>query len=123
PLVMGNIPAAYDAYEKALARAPRNAMIHLNLARLRPFAVDDPRLAALERLAEDETSLPEYDRIALHFALGKALADIKQNERSFQHLLQGNRLKRRRVTYDEKRTLDAFDRIQDLFTPALMQQK
>ena len=122
-LVMGNIAAAYDAYEKALAWAPRNAMIHLNLARLKPFTADDPRLAALEKLAEDVSSLPANDQVALHFALGKALADIKQNERSFRHLLEGNRLKRSRVAYDEKRVLDAFDRIQDLFTPALMQEK
>jgi tetratricopeptide (TPR) repeat protein len=120
-LVMGNIPAARDAYEKALAWAPSNAMIHLNLARLKRFAVDDPRLMALEKLAEDASSLTENDQIALHFALGKALADIRQHERSFRHLLQGNRLKRSRAAYDEKRTLDTFDRIRDLFTPALMQ--
>jgi tetratricopeptide (TPR) repeat protein len=122
-LMMGNIPAAYDAYEKALAWAPQNTMIHLNLARLRRFTADDPRLAALEKLAEDASSLNENAQIALHFALGKALADIKQNERSFRHLLAGNRLKRGKVSYDEKKTLAAFDQIRDLFTPGLMQAK
>ena len=120
---MGNIPAACDAYEKALAWAPEIPMVHLNLARLRRFTADDPRLAALEKLAEDASSLNENARIPLHFALGKALADIKENERSFRHLLAGNRLKRGKVSYDEKKTLAAFDHIRDLFTPGLMQAK
>jgi tetratricopeptide (TPR) repeat protein len=122
-MVTGNIPAACDAYEKALAWAPRNTMVHLNLARLRRFTADDPRLAALEKLAEDASSLNENAQIALHFALGKALTDINQNERSFRHLLAGNRLKRGKVSYDEKKTLAAFDRIRDLFTAGLMQAK
>ena len=45
---------------------------------------------------------PGYDeRIYAHFALGKALADIEDYERSFRHLSQGNALKRKQSGYDE----------------------
>ena len=37
----------------------------------------------------------------IHFALGKALEDVGDYPRAFEHLLQGNALKRREVHYDE----------------------
>jgi tetratricopeptide (TPR) repeat protein len=122
-LVLGHVREAYAAFAAAVVRAPRNAAIHLNLAGLARFTADDPRLAALERLAEFESSLDDKDRIALHFALGKAHADLKNSERSFRHLLKGNALKRRQIAYDEEATLAGFARMRATFTPALMQAK
>jgi tetratricopeptide (TPR) repeat protein len=122
-LVTGQLEAAYEAYEQALKWAPGNVAIHLNLASLKSFTADDPRLPALEKLAEDMSSLDETDRIALHFALGKALADLKLSERSFRHLLEGNRLKRSMISYDEEATLASFARTAEVFTPRLMRQK
>jgi tetratricopeptide (TPR) repeat protein len=122
-MVLGRFREAYAAFAAAITRAPRNAAIHLNLAGLARFTIDDPRLAALERLAEFESSLGDNDRIALHFALGKAHGDLKNSERSFHHLLRGNTLKRRQIEYDEEATLASFERIRAVFTPELMRAK
>jgi tetratricopeptide (TPR) repeat protein len=123
-LVLGHLREAYAGFAAAVQRAPRNAAIHLNLAALARFTPDDPRLAALEKLAEFEWSLSENDQIALNFALGKAHADLKNSERSFRHLLRGNALKReRQVVYDEETALAGFARMRDVFTPELMQAK
>jgi hypothetical protein len=54
----------------------------------------DPRVTALEALAQEVDTFSEEEQIALHFALGKALGDIKQLERAFHHLLMGHKLKR-----------------------------
>jgi tetratricopeptide (TPR) repeat protein len=121
-LVLGHLREAYAAFAAALARAPRNAAIHLNLAGLARFTPGDPRLAALEMLAEYESTLSENDQIALNFALGKAHADLGNSERSFRHLLNGNALKRRQIAYDEAATLDRFARIRAAFTPEVMQE-
>lgn len=51
----------------------------------------------------------------MYFALGKAYADIGLNDRSFDNLLAGNRLKRQRLGYDERGTLAMFDRIRAVF--------
>ena len=59
----------------------------------------------------------------MHFSLGKAYADLGQNERSFRHFLVGNALKRRDTAYDEPAMLGFFDRVRAAFTPALMQSK
>ena len=37
----------------------------------------------------------------IHFALGKALEDVGDYHRAFEHLLTGNALKRREIDYDE----------------------
>lgn len=122
-LVLGHFREAYAAFAAAVARAPRNAAIHLNLASLAPFTPDDPRLAALEKLAELAPSLSESDAIAVHFALGKAHGDLQDPEQSFRHLLKGNALKRRQIVYDEEATLAGLARIPATFTPELMQGK
>ncbi len=122
-MVLGHFREAYAAFAAAITRAPRNAAIHLNLAGLARFTADDPRLAALERLAEFESSFGDNDRIALNFALGKAHGDLKNSQRSFHHLLRGNALKRRQIEYDEEATLARFERLRDTFTPELIQAK
>jgi Sulfotransferase family len=122
-LVQGHIREAYAAFAAAVERAPRNAAIHLNLAGLARFTPDDPRLAALEKLAEAAPSLGEDDQIALNFALGKAHGDLNNTERSFRHLVNGNALKRRQIEYDEATTLAGFARMRAVFTPELMQTK
>jgi tetratricopeptide (TPR) repeat protein len=122
-LVLGHLREAYAAFAAAVARDPRNAHIHLNLARLAPFKANDPRLAALEKLAEFAPSLPENDLIALNFALGKAHADLGNSARSFRHMLRANGLKRQRVAYDEAAKLDEFARVRATFTLQLMRKK
>lgn len=121
-LVLGRLREAYAAFAAAVALAPRNAVIHLSLARLARFKPDDPRLAALEKLAEFAPSLDENDVTALNFALGKAHADLGNSERSFGHLLRANALKRHQVGYDEAQALGEFERARTVFTPKLMRR-
>jgi hypothetical protein len=56
----------------------------------------------------------------LHFALGKAYGDLGERERSFGHLLAGNREKRLQTPYDEAATLQRFTRIARACTPQLL---
>jgi tetratricopeptide (TPR) repeat protein len=121
--VLGHSEDACRAYERAVQLAPQRGALHLSLASLKPFTVGDNRLVALENLAADMTKLGAEDRIAVHFALGKAYEDLKLPDQSFHHLIEGNALKRRQMTYDEAATLRTFKRIQQVFTDALMHQK
>jgi len=113
---------ARAALEAAIRLAPRRADLHLALAQAAPFASGDPRLAALEALAHDMASLPEEQQLSLHFALGKAFADLAQPERSFRHLVDGNALKRRRVVYGEAAALGLMERMRAVFTADLMRE-
>jgi tetratricopeptide (TPR) repeat protein len=120
-LVLGDLRIAHDHYQMAVELAPANPVFQLNFAILKPFTADDPRLATLERLAEDTSMLKEKDQIALQFALSKVHADLNDSARSFSHLLAGNRLKRRQVVYDDAMTLASFAQLRAIFTRERMQ--
>ena len=59
--------------------------------------------------------LPPGEMLSIHFALGKALEDIGDYPRAFEHLLQGNALKRREIDYDEAACQQDFRRIAERF--------
>jgi Sulfotransferase family len=65
----------------------------------------------MEKLLRDDTSLTPKARTHLHFALGKAYGDLRQYEKSFEHLHNGNALKRKQIAYDEMGVLGLFDRV------------
>jgi hypothetical protein len=74
-------------------------------------------------LALDLSSLTPTEQIQLHFAFSKALSDVGEYDKSFDHLRRGNSLRRSQTFYDEVATLALFDRIRDVFTPQLMREK
>jgi tetratricopeptide (TPR) repeat protein len=120
---LGRLDEARQAIEHAIALAPRRAEFYRSLAETRRFTADDPHLGLVEALARDIESLPEDDQIHLHFALGKVYADLGNHERGFDHLLQGNALKRAQIAYDETAVAAYFDRIRALFNPEVMRER
>jgi hypothetical protein len=77
----------------------------------------------MEVLAANAESLSRNERMQLDFGLGKAYADVRDYPRSFAHLLAGNARKRAVTAYDEAATFALFDRIEEVFTPALIAAK
>jgi hypothetical protein len=107
---------------RATALAPDNAGACLDYAETTSFAADDPVLARLEALAAQDG--PDTTaRIQTQFALGKAYADLKDDRRSFLHLMQGNAMKRATLRYDEADSARFFQRVMDVFTPDLLRAK
>jgi tetratricopeptide (TPR) repeat protein len=119
---LGRFAEAAEAHCQALELDPGNTLLHLNLAAAKTFNESDPQLAAMQ-LLECSDSVPEGAQLFLHFALGKAYADLKEHARSFEHLLRGNALKRAQVRYDEAANLALLARIEAIFTPALLKKK
>ncbi len=120
---LGQLPEAQKAYLDAIRLDPGNTLAYLNFVDSALFLPGDPHLAAMEALAAKIERLSKTDRVWLHFALGKAYADLKDYRRSFEHLLKGNAAKRAMISYDEKSALAFFDRIEAVFTPELMKAK
>jgi tetratricopeptide (TPR) repeat protein len=120
---LGRIDEAHQAYETALALAPARANVHRRLAMAKRFMPGDPQLKAMEDLARDIGTLDEEQRIGLHFALGKAYADLGDRSRAFGHLVEGNALRRTRIVYDERVALVVIERIRLAFSPGLIGSK
>ena len=119
---LGRIDEAVDAYLRALEIKPDLTSVYMNLADAKTFSRDDPHLAAMEALAGDTAALKPIEQAQLHFGLAKAYADLGKHPGAFRHLSEGNALKRREVAYDEGRFFAFFDRITEVFTPALMRE-
>jgi tetratricopeptide (TPR) repeat protein len=122
-MVRGALAEARDAFEQALALLPRRVDVMRNLGELRRFEPGDPLLAALQAMVGDADVLSEDERIDLHFALGKAHADLGEPEAAFAHWRDGNALHRARIVYDEAARLATFARIAEVFTPELIRAK
>jgi tetratricopeptide (TPR) repeat protein len=120
---LGRLDKATRAFEKAIALAPNKPAGYWGLVMSRRIIADEPCFMAMTNLARDMASLKIADRIDLHFALGKAFADVGDQRQSFHHLLEGNSRKRQLVTYDETKTLEWFKRIRAAFAPQLMRDK
>ena len=114
---VGRLSEARAALEQAVKLVPWKVKYRRDLGEVTRFVAGDAHLAALEKLTEDGG-----DPIELHFALGKAYEDVGRHAEAFRHLLDGNALKRRQITYDEATTLGMLDRVRVAFTPNLIQR-
>jgi tetratricopeptide (TPR) repeat protein len=119
---LGRFREAVDAYRNALALDPKNTSIYVNVADSKKFTEGDPQLLEMQAIERDDSLTPS-ERMFLHFALGKAFADLNDHARAFEHLLQGNALKRAQILYDEAATAALFERIEAMFAPALIKKK
>jgi tetratricopeptide (TPR) repeat protein len=116
---LGRIQEALAQYEQALAVRPDFAEAHYNRVELKRIRPGDPDLAVLEALVADNDRLPAGKAPFIHFALAKALEEVDEPARAFQHLLIGNALKRQQVSYDEAATHAVFARIATVFDAGL----
>ncbi len=92
----GRVAEARQALAAALVVHPRvGALWHASLEMQPADAEVVERLDAL--LAEAEAP---QERLVLHFALGKALLELGEDDRGFHHLGAGNALKRATLRYD-----------------------
>jgi tetratricopeptide (TPR) repeat protein len=117
----GKFEDAMASYGRAIAFNPDYAEAHLNRSELKRFARGDSEFAALEKLAAKD-DLPADKAMFLHFALAKALDDVGDFARAFEHLVRGNTLKRRQIDYQEDRALDLVRRISTVFDRALFER-
>ena len=110
----GQFGEAAVNYERAIALQPDYAEAHLNRSELKRFTRGDADLRALESLAAG-SDLPADKLLFVHFALAKALDDTGDYARAWEHLVQGNALKRRQISYQEGPALQLVERIREVF--------
>ena len=115
----GELAEAQRLFDRMAKDAPRSARALYVALRDRRAEAGDPLVQSLLALADDVRRLTRGERIFVHFALGKALAELAEPEQAFAHLIEGNTLRRQEIEYDEGLVLGAFDRIRSSFAGAL----
>jgi len=96
----GRPAEALAALDRALTVNPVHATAWFARAELKTYGPADPDIAAMEALLADGRVQGRADRMALHFALGKAWLDAGDAGRAFGHLAEGNRMKRATFAFD-----------------------
>lgn len=104
---LGRQAEAVHAYRQAVTRAPTMGEAWWSLANLKTVKLGAADIAVMQQAlgspAKGGASKPE-DIFHLHFALGKAFEDAKDDAAAFLHYDHGNRLRRTMVRHDA----DAF---------------
>ncbi|WP_323989526.1 sulfotransferase [Nguyenibacter sp. L1] len=103
---LGHIDVAIGYFRRAIDLTPDCSRYYLSLAQATKLAADDPYFLSMQRLLRDRSSLDDADCTDLHFALGKVYSDLGAHQLSFDHFLEGNKLRRRSLTYDEKHAIN-----------------
>jgi tetratricopeptide (TPR) repeat protein len=117
----GKFDEALEKFERAIALRPDYGEAHLNRSQVKSFQRGDAELAVMEELAAKNNISP-VTAMYMHFALGKALEDTGDYVRAFEHLREGNALKRGQIRYNETATLGTFERIAALFNDSLFER-
>jgi len=97
----GEFDKAEETARKVIERLPHRPAGYISLAHVHKFREDDGTLAEIESQLQDET-IPDQDKIALHYAAGKIGDDLKMYGRAFEHFDLANRMAS--STYDPKIT-------------------
>ena len=95
---LGQTQAAIESYRRAAELRPSFGDAYWSLANLKTYRFPPDELARMER-AVDANDVPLVDRYHLCFALGKALEDADQYDRSYRYYELGNELKRPECRY------------------------
>lgn len=113
--LLGQRDEAVAAYRRAIAADASCGDAWWALADLKTFRFEDAEVAEMQAQAS-RPATPAADRVRLHFALGKALADRALYEQSFQHYAQGNALHRATIRHDPAALGAHVERCRQLFT-------
>ena len=113
---LGRAEEAAAAFEQAIRIAPRAARYYYHLTQARRLQPSDPHLAAMRALARDAERLSLADRIEVDFALGEALDGLGDPAAAFERFIEGNRLRRSQIPYDEAAALQELDQVRRAFT-------
>jgi tetratricopeptide (TPR) repeat protein len=109
-LLLGRFDRATADFEAILAASPGDADALKWLADLSHQTRENNRIAALQ--AALSAAAPDSTQAStLHFALAKSYEDLGEHEKSWSHLVTGNRLERARFKFDSKLDRAVMERI------------
>jgi len=120
---LGRLEQAIVQFDLALDLAPAIASHYRLRVEAAAFPADHRHLPGLKALEAARERLPVGDRIELAFACAKAYDDLADYPHSLDHLIEGNRLKRGQIAYDEAESFDRLVRIGRTFTADLLARK
>lgn len=112
---LGQMDAAVVSYEQAIGLKPDFAEARLNCSALKKFQPDDAQIGVMESQYA-ETKLDESKRKQLSFVLAKAYEDMGDYDKSFDYLVEGNRLRKKELKYEIENDRKMIAKLRRIFS-------
>jgi tetratricopeptide (TPR) repeat protein len=124
-IVLHNLGMAYQAlgkfeeskkyFESVLKINSKFTRADRSLSMSLKYDINNPHLKIMENKIKDQ-SLNNFQKIELHFGLGKAYEDIKNYKKSFENYKLGNKIKRDEIKYQINDDVKLFENIKNSFS-------
>ncbi len=111
---LGQLEAAEEDYDRVISARPDDFEAYLNRSELRKQTPDRNHVAELERLLAGGIAAWRGE-VQIRYALAKEYEDLAEYARSWIHLEQGAKLRRRHLRYDIDRDVATVDWIIEAF--------
>jgi len=112
---IGHQGAAIKHYEQALVIKPDYASAHRHLSTVKQYTTDDLQINQMQLLLSTE-NLSQSDQTHLSFALAKAYEDLGQHAELFKVLHEGNRLRKKSLSYSLDQDKNLHSTIRKIFS-------
>jgi tetratricopeptide (TPR) repeat protein len=120
--IIGDRVGAIQSMRRAIAANPRASDAYWSLADLKTGALVDEDIVEMTKQIE-HPDLAEEERIAFHYALGKAHEDRRDWKASFHNYAEGARHRRRLLTNDADYNTLAVERLKRRFTQDFLEAR
>ncbi len=124
-IVLHNLGMAYQAlgkfeeskkyFESVLKINSKFTRADRSLSMSLKYDINNPHLKIMKNKIKDQ-SLNNFQKIELHFGLGKAYEDIKNYKKSFENYKLGNKIKRDEIKYQINDDVKLFENIKNSFS-------
>jgi tetratricopeptide (TPR) repeat protein len=121
-VALGRMEEAEKYLNEGIARAPDDPKILTTALTHLPYRQDDPRFSQLETVYARRAALAPEARIKLNFAMGRAMENIGQYDRSFSAYEEGNRLYYQSHPFDEAGEERKLEQALHFFTKELFSE-
>jgi tetratricopeptide (TPR) repeat protein len=121
--MMGRLDEAEQAVRRGIELDPTESRNYYQLVRLTQLAEDDPCLRKLEALSTTFDTFPDNRRVDFHFALGQALYQLGDQERSFEHLQRANAIRHHQVPFVDHHVVRSIMTNVEMVDPAAIAKR
>jgi len=110
----GKIDKAKIKYEEAISINPKLTNAHRQLSLVKNYNEYDTQYFLLKKLYSDK-SINKQDLCNINFSLTKIYEDLKNYEKAYKHLNEGNKIQKNIFNYEIERDIKLFSQIKNKF--------
>ena len=111
----GDFEKSLYHFKRTLEINPKFTKADYGIAMITKYSSKNKHFLNMQKKITDE-NLDDFEKLELHFALGKAYDDLKDYKNSFFHIDHANSLKKKITKYNIKNDVKLFDNIKSFFS-------